>query len=232
MKLTPLPVHVVVLAKAPVAGQAKTRLAPVLGLQGAANWAQRLLHDTLARVQAACSAGAHPAHRAPPTTALTAELCASPPPCHADWAGRLPPGVWAGGDAAQCVGPPTAQGHGDLGQRMARASQRVTATGHAVLLVGTDCPTLTPALLRQAAHQLQHHHAVLLPASDGGYVLLGLRAHCAAVFEAMPWSTDQVARLTLARLRAQGLHVWVGPVLNDVDEAADLAHLPPGWAGG
>ena len=53
MKLPPLPVHVVVLAKAPVAGQAKTRLAPVLGLQGAANWAQRLLHDTLARVQAA-----------------------------------------------------------------------------------------------------------------------------------------------------------------------------------
>lgn len=209
------PVHTVVFAKAPLPGRAKTRLAPALGSEGAARLARLLLHDALARVQSAClpldGAGAG-----------TAELCSAPGPGHADWAGVLPHGPHPG----QRHWSWTDQGGGDLGQRMARASQRVTASGRAVLLVGTDCPGLGATQLRQAADQLQHHDAVMLPAADGGYVLLGLRRHVPQLFEHMPWSTAQVASLTRDRLRALGLSLWQGPMLQDIDELADMAHLP------
>jgi hypothetical protein len=210
-----LPVHAVVLAKAPLPGRAKTRLAPALGADGAARLARLLLLDTLDRVHAACTL--------PATPSLTAELCSDPGPGHADWAAVLPhgPSVHPSGPAwGWCD-----QGVGDLGQRMARASQRVTALGRAVLLVGTDCPGLSATQLRQAADQLQHHDAVMLPAADGGYVLLGLRQHVPELFEHMPWSTAQVASLTRDRLRAQGLSLWQGPMLHDIDELADMAHL-------
>lgn len=210
-----LPVHAVVLAKAPLPGQAKTRLAPALGADGAARLASLLLHDALARVQAACAApgGAGP---------QSAELCSAPGPGHADWVAELPHGPHPG----QPHWFWTDQGDGDLGQRMGRASQRVTASGRAVLLVGTDCPGLSAAQLRQAADQLQHHDAVMLPAADGGYVLLGLRRYVPELFEHMPWSTAQVARLTRDRLRALDLSLWQGPMLQDIDELADMAHLP------
>lgn len=227
------PVQVVVFAKAPLPGRAKTRLAPALGVAGAARLAQLLLHDTLARVAAACQLDAAP--HTPQPTGVTAgperpprllrpELCSAPGPGHADWLGALPHGPQAAAGGGCWAW--TDQGDGDLGQRMASASQRVTAAGHAVLLVGTDCPSLSPALLRQAAQQLQHHDAVLLPAADGGYVLLGLRQHVPELFEHMPWSTAQVAAITLSRLQALGLSVWQGPTLHDVDELADLARLP------
>ncbi len=210
-----LPVHTVVLAKAPLPGRAKTRLAPALGADGAARLASLLLHDALARVQAACAApgGAGP---------QSAELCSAPGPGHADWAAELPHGPHPG----QPHWSWTDQGDGDLGQRMGRASQRVTASGRAVLLVGTDCPTLSPTLLNEAARQLQRHDAVLLPATDGGYVLLGLRQHVPQLFEHMPWSTADVADLTRARVHALGLSLWQGVPLQDVDELADMAHLP------
>jgi rSAM/selenodomain-associated transferase 1 len=123
------------------------------------------------------------------------------------------------------------QGEGDLGERMARAVRRVTTGGCArpVLLMGTDCPELSAALLKEAARQLAHHDAVMLPVADGGYVLLGLRADCPAVFSDMAWSTPAVAAETLRRLAAQGLSVWLGPTLRDVDEPADLLHVPVEW---
>lgn len=200
--------RLVIFAKAPQPGAVKTRLIPALGADGAAALARAMLAHTL---QQALAAGLD-----------AVELCMSPAPGDPAWHGvALPAGV-------AC----TAQGEGDLGERMDRAMQRALGlpTGP-VLLVGTDCPALDSGHLREAARQLAQHDAVLLPVADGGYVLVGLRAPCPALFSHMAWSTSSVAAETLQRLSALGLSVWQGPVLHDIDEAADLAHLPAGFVG-
>ncbi len=197
------PVRIVIFAKAPLPGQVKTRLVPALGEAGAARLAACMLDLALEQAR---SADVGPV-----------ELCMSPAPGSAEWAGiPLPPGVET-----------SDQGAGDLGARMARAARRTLARGERVLLTGTDCPDLTAARLRIAAVRLSGHDAVMHPAEDGGYPLLGLRAFDASLFENVPWSTPVVADLTLARLAALGRRVWVGETLRDIDEPADLAGLPP-----
>lgn len=190
------------LAKAPVPGRAKTRLIPALGAAGAARLARRMLNDTL---EQALSAGIGPV-----------ELCASPTLAHADWAGiRVPHGLET-----------SDQGEGDLGARLARAALRPLDRGERVLLIGTDCPALTDRLLRAAASALDCHDAVLYPAADGGYALLGLQAFHPSLFADIPWSTSAVAALTLARLRVLTWRIWEGDTLSDIDEPEDLARLP------
>ncbi len=194
--------RILVFAKAPIPGQVKTRLIPALGALGAAQLARQLLDLTLER---SCAADIGPV-----------ELCASPAIASPDWAGYLPPhGVAI-----------SAQGEGDLGARMARASERALLRHERVLLIGTDCPALSARRLREAAAALESHDAVLHPALDGGYPLLGLRVFHPGLFSDMPWSTAAVAELTLARMQAQNWSVWVGDVLADIDEPTDLIHLP------
>jgi hypothetical protein len=199
--------RVVVFAKAPLPGRAKTRLIPALGAQGAARLARRMLDHALAQ---ALDSGAG-----------AVELCMSPGPEDAAWQGIERP------DGLPC----SDQGEGDLGARMARAVRRVTAGADArpVLLMGTDCPGLTAGVIAEAARQLVFHDAVLVPVADGGYGLLGLRADCPDVFRDMAWSTSVVAAETLRRLAALGLSVWSGPTLHDIDEPADRVHLPSEW---
>ena len=103
------------------------------------------------------------------------------------------------------------------------------ASGQPVLLMGSDCPGLTAGILRETARQLQTHDAVLLPVADGGYVLIGLKSPCPALFAQMPWSTATVAAETLSRMAALNMKVWRGPLLHDMDEPADLAQLPAGF---
>jgi len=199
--------RLVVFAKAPQPGLAKTRLIPGLGAEGAAKLARCMLDHALAQ---AMQAQVGPV-----------ELCMSPGPQDAAWKGvELPEGV-------QC----TEQGEGGLGERMARAVHRVTPKpqGQPILLMGTDCPGLTASILRDAAAQLAQHDAVLIPVADGGYVLLGLRVPCPDIFRDMAWSTSAVAAETLRRLAAHGLSVWTGPTLHDIDEPADRVHLPSEW---
>jgi glycosyltransferase A (GT-A) superfamily protein (DUF2064 family) len=87
--------------------------------------------------------------------------------------------------------------------------------------VGTDCPALTLAHLQQAADALQTHDAVLVPAEDGGYVLLGLRRPIPEVFVGVNWSTAQVLVQTRKRLRQASATWHELPMLWDVDEPAD-----------
>ena len=199
--------RVVVFAKAPLPGRAKTRLIPALGAEGAARLARRMLDHALAQAMAA-RVGA-------------VELCMSPGPDDVAWQDvEWPEGL-------QC----RHQGEGDLGARMARAVHRVTTgpQGLPVLLMGTDCPGLTAGVIAEAARQLVFHDAVLVPVADGGYVLLGLRADCPDIFRDMAWSTAVVAAETRRRLAALGLNLWLGPTLNDIDEPADRVHLPSEW---
>ncbi len=109
------------------------------------------------------------------------------------------------------------QGEGDLGERLTRA-----ASCPPLLLIGTDCPDLDSHRLRSAADSLAAHDAVIHPAADGGYVLLGLSRFDPSIFEGIAWSTASVAAETIARIEALGWSLDVRETLADVDEPADL----------
>lgn len=199
------PTRVAIFAKAPRPGRVKTRLIPALGRERAAQLAARLLVHTV-REALEAHIGA-------------VELCASPRPSHPDWHGVLPESLhrsllW------------TAQGTGDLGERLARAAARIEAQGQAMLLIGTDCPALDAATLQHAALVLTQHDAVLIPSTDGGYVLLGLNRFHPAVFAGVPWSTARVAQCTRERFQEIGWRWAELPALTDIDEPGNLGALP------
>ena len=189
--------RILIFAKAPVAGKVKTRLIPALGAEGAAALAAEMLHRTAGEAAAAALG--------------PVELCADPEPGHPDWHGQIPPGLDL-----------SAQGEGDLGQRMARAARRAIDDGEHVILIGTDCPDLDRVRLAEAAAALERHDAIIHPARDGGYVLLGLRRFDPSLFEGIAWSTSAVAAATIARIEALGWSLKVGATLHDMDEPADL----------
>jgi rSAM/selenodomain-associated transferase 1 len=192
-------VAVAVLAKAPIAGLAKTRLIPVLGEEGAAALQASL---TERAVETAVQAAVGPV-----------TLWATPEETHASF--RAP--VEKHGIAL------LRQPDGDLGARMLTAV--ATARGPA-LVIGTDCPALTPDHLRAAAAALrQGLDAVVIPVEDGGYVLIGLSRAEPALFCDMNWSTSTVVAETRRRLRKLGL-TWQEPALLwDIDRPEDLARL-------
>ena len=198
--------RLVIFAKAPVAGFVKTRLIPALGAEGAADLARRMLRHTLIQALA--------------VGAQAVELCMSPAPLEPAWQGvALPQAVER-----------SEQGEGDLGARMNRAVERALAQQQGpVVLIGTDCPALSTAHIAQACRQLDQHDAVMLPAADGGYVLLGLQQSRPQLFTAMAWSTPAVAPETLRRMASLGLDVWQGEELNDIDVPSDLKYLPPAF---
>lgn len=199
---------IIVFAKAPVAGLAKTRLAPALGPAGAAALAERMLRHTLAQAVAAGIG--------------QVELCAAPDAAHPVLRDA----------AAACGATLTAQGPGDLGARMHRAFARHLRHGGRALLIGTDAPAVDAAMLRDAARSLLDHDAVFVPALDGGYALVGQRRADPRWFADMAWSHARVMHDTRERLQAAGAR-WqeLAPVA-DIDEPADLARLPPGWLDG
>ena len=196
---------VIVFAKAPVAGFAKTRLIPALGAAGAAALAQRLLDHALDQAVAA---------RLGPV-----DLCCAPDSDHPSFT-RL---ATRHGVVLSCQAP------GDLGQRMAQALQRALAATPRALLIGSDVPALDDAVLQRAARALDQADAVFVPTFDGGYALVGLRRPAPSLFDAMVWSTAQVMADTRQRLAAAGLRHVELPPLADIDDPADLVHLPAGW---
>ena len=90
------------------------------------------------------------------------------------------------------------------------------------MFVGADCPTLDAGRLRKASMELEAHDAVIHPAFDGGYALLGLRRYHPSLFESIEWSTSTVAAETIARISALGWSLHVGETLLDIDEPEDL----------
>jgi rSAM/selenodomain-associated transferase 1 len=193
------PVEIAILAKAPVPGFAKTRLISLLGAERAALLQAQLI-ERAANTAAGAKLGAVTLWGAPDQgDPLFQKVC-----------------------ARHCFAL-RRQAEGDLGARMLAAAR---AAKGPVLVVGTDCPSLTPMLLRSAADILRGgSDAVILPAEDGGYVLIGMRRAQPALFDSMPWGTGCVLGETRQRLMQLGL-TWQEPALLwDVDVPADLDRL-------
>jgi uncharacterized protein len=193
------PVAVAVLAKAPIAGFAKTRLIPLLGAAGAAALQARLIARAAATAREA-AIGAVTLWAAPDTGHPVFQAIHS-----------------QSGIALAC------QCDGDLGARMLAA---IAAANGPVLVIGTDCPALTSHHLRAAADILRRGtDVVVCPAEDGGYALIGMRTPQPDLFDHMRWSTPDVMEETRRRLRRRGL-TWQEPVtLWDVDVPQDLERL-------
>lgn len=109
----------------------------------------------------------------------------------------------------------------DLGLRMTHAIAEALGRTSRVLLIGTDCPWLDPEALRRAADALDTHDAVLGPAEDGGFVLVG--AGRPVAFAATRWSTEHTCTDAAEAFTAAGIHWTALPVSWDVDEPADFA---------
>lgn len=196
--------RVLVFARAPTPGCVKTRLIPALGAEGAARLYRRLMVDQLERA-AACDG-------------MPIELWVTPDPAAPFFV-----------TAAQRWPLSLHQQQGaDLGERLARAASAALGRAAAVLLIGTDCPELSSDYLGLAQERLQDQDAVIGPAQDGGYVLLGLRRMAPILFAGIPWGGDQVAAETMARLDRLGWRWSTLPRLHDIDRPEDLIHLPEG----
>ena len=183
------------MAKVPVAGRVKTRLARDLGVAAATRFARHATTCVVARM------ANHPAWHT--TVAVTPDSATRWRlwPTHADY---------------------VPQGHGDLGQRIQRIMDR-SAPGP-VIIVGTDIPSIGVSHIREAFRLLGRHDAVLGPATDGGYWLVGLkrRPRVPKPFRAVRWSSPQALEDTVANL--SGLSVAHVATLSDVDTAEDFAH--------
>lgn len=118
------------------------------------------------------------------------------------------------------------QGEGDLGARMERALQTLLSAGcRGAVLVGSDSPDLPLALLEAAFAALEQAEAVLAPANDGGYVLIGERRHHPELFRNISWSSNQVLTQTRQAARAAGVSLTELPGWEDVDDLASLRAL-------
>jgi rSAM/selenodomain-associated transferase 1 len=192
-------VSIAVLAKAPQPGLVKTRLIAALGSERAAELQARLITRTIATARAAATG---------PVVLWTAP----------DERHPLFQAVRAEGSMTLARQP-----EGDLGARM--LAGLADAAGPA-LVIGTDCPALEPAHLRDAADRLRDGlDVVVIPVEDGGYALIGARRPEPVLFGDMPWSTPEVMALTRGRLMRRGL-AWREPArLWDVDRPDDLDRL-------
>lgn len=194
--------RVIVFARAPEAGAAKTRLIELLGAEGAAQLQGLLIERTL--------------HTALAAEVGKVELCCTPSAEHPLLKGFIDR---HGIDA-------TTQCEGDLGARMRHAASSSLATGTSVLLIGTDCPALMMSHLQAAAAAISgEHDAALIPAEDGGYVLLGLKSCDDRLFAQIPWGSERVLKMTRERLTELNWHWLELPALWDVDRPADFARL-------
>jgi rSAM/selenodomain-associated transferase 1 len=189
------PAAIAVMAKAPIPGMAKTRLIPSIGAHAAAVLQERLTERTV-------------------ETALTADIG--------------PVTLWCAPDlthvsfqdlAARYAIVLKQQPDGDLGSRMLGA---IAANSGPTLVIGTDCPAFTAEILHTAAKAVAEADVVLVPAEDGGYVLIGARVAHPELFSDIAWGTSTVFAETRARIAALGLKAAKLDPLWDIDTDADL----------
>ena len=185
------------LANPPRPGNVKTRLIPLLGATGAARLAEAFLRDTWTFVQSV--SWAEPILAASENDALMLELAGE---------GNL----WL-------------QGSGDLGERLERVLQQALAKHTFAIALGSDTPGLPRRFLESARASLEDAEAVVGPARDGGFYLLGMRRCPPGVLGGIPWSSGETAQATVARLTEAGLSVQLLKPWWDVDRPEDVNEL-------
>ena len=200
----------VVMTRWPASGRCKRRLARTLGSSQAAAIQARLIAHTLAVAQGLARNG---------TLRLHIAISGAGPGACRRWLASIPEASIS------------AQGRGDLGNRMRREVLRARATDPAapVILIGTDLPDLAARDLIRAIELLRQSPLVIGPSRDGGYWLFGLAPTATGVprwpFHSIPWGSDQVFGLTWQRACQRGLKPAQLDIRNDIDQLEDLE----GW---
>ncbi len=188
-------ITICIFAKPPVAGQVKTRLAATIGAEAAARLAAAFLADTWTAV------------------------------CGLPWARGI---VASTGPLASGLVPEASvwpQGEGPLDARLERVLQRALVDGDGAIALGADSPGLPLALLEAARRCLEEATAVIGPADDGGFYLLGVPRFPPGLLAQVPWSAADTCAATVARMTARGLPPTRLPGWFDVDDARDLERL-------
>lgn len=195
--------RVILFTRYPVTGKVKTRLIPALGPEGSCALHREMTENTVQTLRD-----------------LSSDYPLSIEVRFEGGNGALME-AWLGRDLVF-----SSQGQGDLGIRMDRAFQEAFRNGNRkVVLIGSDCPGLTPALLQEAFESLSGNDLVLGPCLDGGYYLIGLSLQKAPVFSDISWGGNEVFNRTREKAEAQGLKVAVLERLTDIDRPEDLAGL-------
>lgn len=191
--------RILVFAKAPILGQVKTRMQPMLTEQQSLDLHRRMLRHCLRQ---ACHSAV-----APVELWVTAE--------HEYWQD-----LSQQFEFRQCL-----QRGSDLGQRMAYALQQGLPGQQSRVVIGSDCPFIDASYLEKAFAGLVDVPVVLGPALDGGYVLLGLRQFDMALFEGIPWGSERVLARTQEQITAIGWSSVTLADLADIDRPEDLQQL-------
>jgi len=204
-------VAVAMVCKTPIAGQSKTRLSPPLSLEECARLSASFISDVALIIHSLCADGD-----------VTGFAVYTPVGSKAAMQPLLPDGFRL-----------LAQRGVGLGERLIQASAELLALGHeGAILVNADSPTLPRSILRAAVDAVRGgDRAVLSPALDGGYTLIGLSKPHPEIFTGIPWSTSEVYRVTVERAREVALPVTNVPPWYDVDDLASLRILEAELAG-
>jgi rSAM/selenodomain-associated transferase 1 len=189
---------VAVFARAAIPGKTKTRLMPALGPDGAARFHRALVADAL--------------HKVAGLKANVARYVFTS-------GGGLPE------EAVPAAFECRRQQGRDLAQRLGRAFAGLLRRHSRVVVIGTDSPELTPAMLRLALEELRATDSVLGPCPDGGYYLIGLRRNCRGLFSGLRLETEFAFTDTLSSLLEHGLSCSVLEPCADVDRPKDLFAL-------
>lgn len=111
---------------------------------------------------------------------------------------------------------------GDLGEKMSNAFKTSFEEGmEKVILIGSDCPTLTGAIMEEAFNKLNENDVVFGPSKDGGYYLIGMSSYCPEVLTDIAWSTKEVMEQTEQRAKDHNLRLAKLEPLNDIDNESD-----------
>lgn len=196
-------ISVVQMLKSPASSQVKTRLSPVLSLEE-----RQLLHWQMVERMATAIGQFAQSNLYNGALAVAGELDNT----------QL-------SELSSRLGLPLILQEGkDLGERMWNALNQALEQSDGAIVVGSDCPFIGVEYLQQAADALKTHDVVLGPATDGGYVLLGIRKPV-PVFTGIDWGTEHVLKQTINRLEESGTNYVLLPELNDIDLPEDLRLL-------
>lgn len=200
--MSPINRCIIVFAKAPEPGAVKRRLIPNIGAETAANLQARMLENGI-------------------TTAINAGLADVQLWCTPNCQHPLFHSL-----SQRFALTLHAQQGNDLGERMYNAFESALANYRQVVLVGTDCPFISVETYHLAFSALSEgNDAIIAPAYDGGYVLLGLLRNDWRLFENISWGSGQVCDDTCARLNVGGFQWQALETYRDIDHYEDLLYL-------